>query len=456
MEYEDDDKSRLHRSTKPSLNPRSIIYLTLVILGGIIVLMVIYSELQPTQTIDKMELWNSCNGTQLRGANILQRHTYFEIDGPSSELRPIGPGIIGPPYTQNDIDRLSALGANYVVVSHAGLFTETFPYTLDQSIQDNLDNTLDMIAEADMFATISLRTGPGRSESAFIGSEISSGLNGSLQHDKVWEDKDAQDAWVEMWRYTAERYRDNNVVVGYELMVEPNANELFFKIYDPQKFYSKYSGTLYDWHQLYPQITDAIRQVDTNTPILISSMEWGAVKWLPHLKPTGDERTVYTVHQYEPFHYTNQKPHSNYTYPGMLDVNLSGKEDQFDRVWLEGLMTNVDVFVEDSHAPVTVTEFGTVRWVPGAAEFMKDQMHLFESKGMNYAVWLWEPAWEPYTTQVNEYNFRYGPDGNKNLDVPSNDLMEIIVKHWSYNTLRPSSVINDPCQKEEYMIMIIG
>lgn len=402
---------------------------------------------EPSPTIDKMDLWNSCNGPHLRGANILQRRTYPELDGPSSELRPIGQNIIGPPYTQSDIDRLAALGANYVVVSHAGLFTETFPYTLDQRVQDNLDNSLEMIAEADMYAVISFRTGPARSESGFIGNEINDALNSPLQHDKVWEDKKAQDAWVDMWRYTAERYRDNDVVIGYELMVEPNANELFFKIYDPEKFYSKYSGTLYDWHQLYPRITDAIRKVDDNTPILISSMEWGAVKWLPYLKPTGDKRTVYTVHQYEPFHYTNQEPHINYTYPGMLDVDLSGEEDKFDQVWLDSLMTNVDIFVEDHHSPVTVTEFGTVRWVPGAAEFMEDQMTMFETRGMNYAVWLWVPSWQPYAEQANEYNFLYGPDPNNTLDVDSNDLKEVIVKHWKYNTLRPSSHITDLCQK---------
>lgn len=394
-----------------------------------------------------MDLWNSCDGTQLRGANILQRRAYMELDGPSSDLRPIGPGTIGPPYTQKDIDRLAELGANFVVISHAGLFSETFPYTLDQNIQDNLDDTLDMIAEADMFASISFRTGPGRSESAFIGNEISNSLNSTLQHDKVWEDKDAQDAWVDMWRYTAERYHDNEVVVGYELMVEPNANELFFKIFDPQKFYSKYSGTLYDWHQLYPRITDAIRQVDTDTPILISSMEWGAVKWLPYLKPTDDIRTVYTVHQYEPFHYTNQEPHNNNTYPGMLDVNFSGEEDQFDQVWLESLMTNVDVFMDDNNATVAVTEFGAVRWVPGASEFIEDQMNLFESKGMNYAVWLWEPSWQPYAVQVNEYNFRYGPNPDNTHENGANDLMDVIVKHWKYNNLRPSSIANIQCQK---------
>ena len=39
-----------------------------------------------------------------------------------------------------------------------------------------------------------------------------------------------------MWRYTARRYRDNPAVAGYHLMVEPNADEVFFEVYDPDDF----------------------------------------------------------------------------------------------------------------------------------------------------------------------------------------------------------------------------
>ena len=63
---------------------------------------------------DKWALW--VDGPHLRGANIYQRRVYPELDGPEF----LGPGPLGPPYTQEDLDRLSALGANYVNVSHPG------------------------------------------------------------------------------------------------------------------------------------------------------------------------------------------------------------------------------------------------------------------------------------------------------------------------------------------------
>jgi len=119
----------------------------------------------PTPTseteIDKWSLWTG--GTRLRGANIWQRRVYPALDGPTF----LGPGPVGPPFIQSDFDNLAALGANYVNISHPGLFTESPPYVLDQDIQDSLDNLLDMIEQANMFAVISARTGPGRSDFTF-------------------------------------------------------------------------------------------------------------------------------------------------------------------------------------------------------------------------------------------------------------------------------------------------
>jgi len=90
----------------------------------------------------KWVLWTS--GTQLRGANIYQRRVYPELDG--SEF--LGSGSLGPPYTQEDLDRLAAWGANYVNISHPGLFTEEPPYVLDPDVQVNLDRLLRMVAHA--------------------------------------------------------------------------------------------------------------------------------------------------------------------------------------------------------------------------------------------------------------------------------------------------------------------
>ncbi len=385
--------------------------------------------------IDKWALWT--NGTQLRGANIWQRVVVPNLDG--SEF--LGAGHVGPPYSQADFDRLAALGANYVNLSYPGLFTERPPYVLDEAVQANLDNLLAMAAQADLFAVITFRTGPGRSDFTFYREGAGDWFDPKLLLESVWRDQDAQDAWVEMWRYTADRYSDNPVVVGYDLMCEPNSSGVVFELYEPEEFYSQYSGSTYDWNHFYPSIVEGIREVDRKTPILVSGMGWGAVSWLPYLEPSDDSHMVYMVHQYEPQdQYTHQELPANNGYPDEFDTDWDDEPDTFDRDWLDKSLSDIDDFKQEHGVPVSVNEFGVIRWVPNAADFMRDEMELFEQRGMNHALWTWDPEWEPWTQEVNEFNFRFGPDP-KNATAVENDLQDVITDFWARNRIRPSSFV---------------
>ena len=400
-----------------------------------------------TDRFDAWTLW--ATGVQLRGANVYQRRVYPELDGPTF----MGPGPFGPPFTQADFDALAALGANYVNLSHPGLFTETAPYTVDLDAQANLDNLLAMAAQADMFAVITFRTGPGRSEFwAFWGEDTDRDPNGwfdpGYYNNRVWGDQAAQDAWVEMWRYTAQRYRDNPIVVGYDLMCEPNSNEVgsyplgpALELWDPDEFYATYGGSLYDWNQLYPRIVAAIRQVDPDTPILVGGMAYSEIEWLPYLEPVSDTRTLYTIHQYVPFSYTHQEPAASvYTYPGTLDLDWDGTPDTFDRAWLDSYLATVDAFINAHDVPVAVNELGVHRWAPGADTFLDDQLNLLEQRGLNYALWEWATSYTPFSSEVDAFNFRHGPDPDHHTDI-SNSLQSVVAAHWAQNVVRPSRPI---------------
>lgn len=400
-------------------------------------------ELQPQITSDqtgplsaietKWDLWSS-GETLLRGANIWQAVVIPELDG----LEFKGDGHVGPPYTQHDFDRLAEFGANYVTVSGPGLFTEDPPFTPDQEVIDYMDHLLNMIAEADLFAIIAFRTGPGRSEYTLCcGGE--SYFDGYF-NDTVWEDESAQEAWVEMWRFTAERYHYNPIVIGYKLMVEPNSEAVFFDVYEPEEFYPEHRGSSYDWNEFFPRIVEGIRSVDPDTPILVNGMGFSAIHWLPYLEPTDSKNIVYVAHQYAPFEqYTHQLPGGQNTYPGNFDLDWDESEDDFNRQWLEELLSSVDDFVDKFQVPVTIDEFGVNRWVPGAAVYMNDLMDLLENRGINYSLWEWQTSWSDFRLDVNDMDFRLGPDP-ENLSEVENDLYRTITNYWSRNAVRPSNV----------------
>ncbi len=389
----------------------------------------------PTSRIDKWALWT--NGTQLRGANVWQRLVVPDLDG----LEFLGGGPIGPPYTQQDFDRLASLGANYVNLSLPGLFTERAPYGLDEGVQTNLDRLLEMAARADLFAVITFRTGPGRSDFTFYRDGAGDWFPEDLPIESVWSDSSAQEAWVRMWRYTAERYRDNPNVVGYDLMCEPNSDDVVLGLYDPEAFYPTHAGSLLDWNHFYPRIVAGIREVDGETPILVSAMGWGAVRWLPYLQAIDDPHIVYTVHQYEPqTQYTHQPFPARNGYPGRIDFDEDGGTEPFDSNWLNDFLATLGEYMNQHGAPVAVNEFGVMRWVPGAERFISDEMALFERLGLNNALWVWDPAWEPWVGQVNDFTFRFGPDPANHAEQTADELTDVIARYWRRNSVRPSNV----------------
>jgi hypothetical protein len=241
-----------------------------------------------------------------------------------------------------------------------------------------------------------------------------------------------------MWRDTAERYRDNPIVIGYDLMCEPNSNAAF-DIWDPETFYDEYAGTGYDWNEWYPALVGAIRAVDPDTPILVGGNGYSDVEWLDWLQVVDDPYIVYTFHQYSPHEYTHQEPPlASRSYPGWFDADYDGQEEQVDAEWLEDLLAQAVDYQTRHGVILAVNEYGAERWVPGAAEFVRDEMEIFEARGWNYAAWMWHASWAPLAEGDNSFNFLFGPHPGNLEEVP-NDLLAAYSTAWARNIVRPSN-----------------
>ncbi len=376
------------------------------------------------QVKTKMDLWRqpAC----LRGANLWQKLVDARDDGNA-----IGPGPVGPPHSSENFQRLAEWGANYVNLSHPGIYTESPPYKLNEKVAKNLDALIEAAAKANLFVVISYRTGPGRTEQALSAEPRSS------DH-MVWQSKAAQNAWVEMWKATARRYKNRPHVVGFDLMVEPNANGTLFKIYDPEPFFAKYEGTLYDWNPLARKIGKAVRTLDSATPILIGAMNWSSVSWLNTLPKFSFGNVVYLAHHYEPFVYTHQAAPFPRVYPGLFDANYDGKNDNVNKSFVRSLLQPLFDFKADRQAVVAVNEFGLSRWQPGAERYLKDLYEIFDEGGVSTAIWEWMSDFEG--VDWDDFNFRKGGDPRNHLEVQGSRLELQIRAAWAKNRARPELV----------------
>jgi hypothetical protein len=356
-------RSRRPSSSSASREPLKRRLAHFVVLGSVALLVVIdgsSARAVPCAPAQEIDLWPK-GAAKLRGANVYQGRNVFNADVS------FGDG----PFTQSDFDDLAAAGANYVHISHAGLYAEDPPYALDMAAVSNLDNVLNMARNAGLYAGIAFRSGPGRNDLAIVDA-----ANPEAKHE-IWTSQAAQDSWVDMVKYAANRYKNDEIVVGLSVMVEPTAYSQHGFI-DPEAFYAQFGGTLEDVNGLYARATAAIREVDESTPILLEPEGHGNIEWLPYLDVTGDARTVYTPHDYVPFKFTHNTK-------GKYPSRNNNRTTQADR------LSQIAAFSQTNNVRVALTEFGARRGAKGAAKYIADRAAILESIG-NYVIWVWQPA----------------------------------------------------------------
>jgi aryl-phospho-beta-D-glucosidase BglC (GH1 family) len=318
----------------------------------------------------KWDLFRS--GTCLRGANVWQRREHTQPNY--------------PPYSVTALQELGSWGANYVNLSVPGPFTEKPPYVVNSYALSSLDTLINNAEKANLFVVISFRTGPGRNESVF-GGETDPVL------DSIWRDSAAQQAWVDMWKFVADRYRNRKHVVAYDLMVEPEREDIH---------------TL--WSQMAYAMSAAIRSVDQNTPIIIGGAGWSHYSSLEMIVPTGDSKTAYAVHQYDPFEYSH---------------NEGGRRPSLN--YLRKIYNVLRDFRTTTGQPVLVNEFGAVWKVSGAQSFIRDQFGELERIGSSNALWIWESRENDYQGSFTIYR---APSGVKTE----------IKNYWGKNSIRPGQI----------------
>src|ERR1044072_859921 len=349
---------------------------------------------------EKWDLWRV--GTCLRGANIWQKRVARDDR--------MGHGPVGPPYAQRSFDRLASWGANYVNISHPGIFSERPDsggnYHLEDGVLNNLRDLIDKAQRAGLMVVVSYRTGPGRNEAVFV----EEGEGALLK--KVWSDKKAQDAWVEMWRQTARALKDKENVVGYDLMVEPGG--------------FREGNQRARWNVLAGRLVAAIREEDRRTPILIGPADGSVVDALGFAVPNGDAKTVYAVHQYRPDEYAQAEEGAAIDFPGGVATMPTYLQALYDRV--------AQFRTGHANVPVAVNEFGAVRYAPRAECYVQLQADLIERLGANHALWLWETDWD---ICYDQFNFRNGPDTQHHAEVEdeNSELIRAIKYVWRRNTL---------------------
>jgi Endoglucanase len=248
---------------------------------------------------------------------------------------------------------------------------------------ERFDNMLPSLRQYGLKVCLDLHTPPGGR----------TGWTMNVFRDTYW-----QDAFVEVWEYIVNRYKDEQLIWGYDLLNEPNEGNR-----------QEIPAGVSDWRGLGLRTAKAIRKIDPDTSIVFESYLYGlpgGFKEFTVFDPEEIPNVVYSAHMYIPHIFTHQRENkdtTSYSYPGMIPPEQwDTNQVYFDKEALRKELAPIIKLQQEQGAKIFIGEFGAVRFAPNNSTycFMKDLIELFEEYGWDWAYHAFR-EWHAWNVELD-------------------------------------------------------
>lgn len=183
--------------------------------------------------------------------------------------------------TRKDIEYIAATGANTIRLPfHYKLFTDEdyMGLTSDQDGFERVDSVVSWCRDNGLYLILDMHDAPG--------GQTGDNIDDSYGYPWLMESEKSQQQFCDIWRNIADHYKNEPVILGYELCNEPIAT--YFENQD--ELNSKLEP-------LYKRATAAIREVDKNHIILAGAPQWNS-NFEPLKDTDYDPQLMFTCHRY--------------------------------------------------------------------------------------------------------------------------------------------------------------
>ncbi|MBK6264340.1 carbohydrate-binding protein [Marivirga sp. S37H4] len=246
-----------------------------------------------------------------------------------------------------DIDSMASWGYNLVrLPMHYKLFT---PPIEEEAVEGEItwidkgfemtDALLEWCKANNMYLILDLHAAPGgQGENADISDYDPS-------KPSLWESEANREKTVALWRKLAERYKDEPMLAGYDIINEPNWGFQNHES-DPNGCAESENALLWELQQ---DITEAIREVDENHIVIIEGNCWGNnYSGLPTL---WDDNIVISYHKY-------WNANTTEAIQGMLDM----REERNVPIWLGETGENSNTWFTNAISLFEENKMGWAWW----------------------------------------------------------------------------------------------
>lgn len=202
----------------------------------------------------------------------------LELIGPSANTR-FWKRYLDSYITETDIRQLKEMGSNSVRLPFDyRLFTNESYLGANDSTRGfyYMDQVVNWCKKYQLYLLLDMHGAPG--------GQTGDNIDNSYGYPFLYTDSGCQQKTIDIWKRIATRYRNETIILGYDLLNEPIAH-----FFDQNKL-----NPLLE--PLYRRIVAAIRQVDKNHLIFLEGAQW-ASKFNMFSKPF-DNKLVYSFHKY--------------------------------------------------------------------------------------------------------------------------------------------------------------
>ena len=183
--------------------------------------------------------------------------------------------------TRADIEFIASTGANTIRLPfHYKLFTDE-DYMGLKANQDGfarVDSVVGWCRDNGLYLILDMHDAPG--------GQTGDNIDDSYGYPWLFESEESQQLFCSIWRRIADYYKNEPVILGYELINEPIAP--YFEEMDEM------NGKL---EALHKRAVAAIREVDRNHIILLGAAQWNS-NFKVFTDTEYDDKIMYTCHRY--------------------------------------------------------------------------------------------------------------------------------------------------------------
>lgn len=183
--------------------------------------------------------------------------------------------------TRKDIEFIASTGANTIRLPfHYKLFTDEDYMGLyaQQDGFERVDSVVTWCRDNNLYLILDMHDAPG--------GQTGDNIDDSYGYPWLFESERCQSMFCDIWRKIADKYKNEPVILGYELINEPIAHYFTNK--------DELNARLEPLHK---RAVAAIREVDKNHIILIGGAQWNS-DFTPFTDANYDDKLMFTCHRY--------------------------------------------------------------------------------------------------------------------------------------------------------------